>query len=47
MKFWEKVRNSIIKEFGSACVYHEKYLGTKIKSCNRKINIYRPSNTLK
>ena len=47
MKFWKKVRNSIIKEFGSAPVDHEKYLGTKIKFCIRKIKIYRPSNKLK
>ena len=47
MKFRKKFRNIIIKEFGSAPVDHKKQIGTKIKSCNRKVKIYRPSNTLK
>ena len=37
-KIWEKVRNSIKKEFDSEPVYREKYLETKIKSYTRKIN---------
>ena len=35
---WEKVKNSIRKEFGSKPVYHEKYPKPKIKSYNGKIN---------
>ena len=31
---WEKVRNIINKEFDSKPVYNEKYLKTKVKSCN-------------
>ena len=31
---WEKVRNVINKEFDSKPVYNEKYLKTKVKSCN-------------
>ena len=37
-KIWEKVKNSIKKEFHSEPVYNEKYLKTKIKSYNEKIN---------
>ena len=37
-EIWEKVKNSIKKEFGSGPVYNEKYLKTKIKSYNGKIN---------
>ena len=37
-EIWEKVKNSIKKEFGSEPVYNEKYLKTKIKSYNGKIN---------
>ena len=37
-EIWEKVKNSIKKEFGSKPVYNEKYLKAKIKSCNGKIN---------
>ena len=47
MKFRKKFRNIIIKEFGSVPADHEKQIGTKIKSCNRKVKIYRPTNTLK
>ena len=39
MKFGKKVRNRIeIMEFDSELVYDEKYLKTKIKSYNKKIN---------
>ena len=34
----EKVKNSIKREFDSKPVYNEKYLKTKIKSYNGKIN---------
>ena len=37
-EIWEKVKNSIKKEFDSEPVYNEKYLNTEIKSCNGKIN---------
>ena len=35
---WNKDSNSIIKRFDSEPVYNEKYLKTKIKSYERKIN---------
>ena len=35
---WEKVKNSLIKEFVSELVYNKKYLKGKRKSCNGKIN---------
>ena len=37
-EIWEKVKNSIKKEFDSEPVHHEKYLKAKIKSYNAKIN---------
>ena len=37
-QIWDKVINSIKKEFDSQSVYNEKYLKTKIKSYNGKIN---------
>ena len=37
-EIWEKVKNSIKKEFDSKPVYNEKYLKAKIKSYNGKIN---------
>ena len=37
-EIWEKIKISIKKEFDSEPVYHEKYLKTKMKSYNRKIN---------
>ena len=37
-EIWEKVNNSIKKEFDSEAAYDEKYLKTKIKSYQRKIN---------
>ena len=36
-EIWEKVKNSLKKEFDSEPVYNEKYLKAKIKSSNRKI----------
>ena len=38
IEFWEKVKNSIKKEFESDPVYNQKYLKAKIKSYNGKIN---------
>ena len=35
---WEKVKNSIKKEFDSEPVYNEKHLKAKIKSYNGRIN---------
>ena len=35
-KIWEKVKNSIKKEFDSEPVYNEKYLKAKIKPYNGK-----------
>ena len=35
---WEKVKNSLKKEFDSEPVYNEKYLKDKIKSYNGKIS---------
>ena len=35
---WEKVKNSLKKEFDSEPVYNEKYLKAKIKSYNGKIS---------
>ena len=37
-EIWEKVKNSIKKEFDSQSVYNEKYLKAKIKSYNGKTN---------
>ena len=37
-EIWEKVKISIKKEFDSEPIYNEKYLQTKIKSCNGKVN---------
>ena len=37
-EIWEKVSNIIKKEFCSNLVCNEKYLKTKIKSYNEKIN---------
>ena len=37
-EIWEKVKNSIKKEFDVEPVYNEKYLKAKIKSYNGKIN---------
>ena len=37
-EIWEKVKNSIKKEFDSKPIYNEKYLKAKIKSYNGKIS---------
>ena len=37
-EIWKKVSKTIKKEFDSKAVCNEKYLKTKIKSCNGKIN---------
>ena len=37
-KIWKNVNNIIKKEFDSKPVYNEKYLKTKIKSYNGKMN---------
>ena len=37
-EIWEKVKNSLQKEFDSEPVYNEKYRKAKIKSFNGKIN---------
>ena len=45
-EIWEKVKNSIKKEFDSDPVYNEKYLKAKIKSYNRKINTNFHNNNI-
>ena len=45
-EIWEKVKNSLKKEFDSEAIYNEKYLKGKIKSCNRKININFHNNKM-
>ena len=45
-KIWEKVSNIIRKEFDSKPVYNEKYLKSKIKSYNGKINTNFHNNKL-
>ena len=37
-EIWEKVKNSIKKEFDSKPIYNEKYLKAKIKSYNGKFS---------
>ena len=37
-KIWKNVKNTIYKEFDSDPVYNKKYLKTKMKSYNGKIN---------
>ena len=37
-EIWEKVKDSLKKDFDSEPVYNEKYLETKIKSYNGKLN---------
>ena len=37
-EIWEKVKNSIKKEFDIEPVYYKKYLRAKIKSYNGKMN---------
>ena len=45
-EIWEKVKNSIKKEFDSEPVYNEKYLKAKIKSQNGKINMKFHNNKI-
>ena len=45
-EIWEKVKNSIKKEFEAEPAYNEKYLKAKIKSYNGKININFHDNQL-
>ena len=45
-EIWEKVKNSIRKEFDSEPVYNEKYLKAKIKSYNGKINTNSHNNKI-
>ena len=40
-KIWEKVKNSVKKEFDREPVYNEKYLKAKIKSYNGIITNFR------
>ena len=37
-EIWEKVKNSLKKDFDSEPVYNEKYLKANIKSYNGKVN---------
>ena len=37
-EIWQKVKDSLKKEFYSESVYNKKYLKAEIKSYNRKIN---------
>ena len=43
-EIWENVTNIIYKEFDGNPVYNEKYIRTKIKSYNGKINTNFPDN---
>ena len=45
-EIWERVKNSIKKEFDSEPLYNEKYLKAKIKSCNGEINTNFHNNKL-
>ena len=45
-EIWEKVSNSIKKEFNTVPVYNKKYLKTKIKSYKVKINIIFYNNKI-
>ena len=44
--FWDKVRNIIKKGFDSVPVYNDKYLKTKIKSSEEKINTKLHNNRM-
>ena len=46
-EIWEKVKNSIKKEFDSEPVYNEKYVKAKIKSYNGKIDTNFHNNKIK
>ena len=45
-EIWEKVKNSIKKDFNSEPAYNEKYLKAKIKSYNGKVNINFHNNRI-
>ena len=45
-EIWEKVKNSLKKNFDSKPTYNENYLKTKIKSYNGKINTNSHSNEI-
>ena len=45
-EIWRKVKNSLKKEFESEPVCNEKYLKSKIKSCNGKINTNSHNNKI-
>ena len=45
-EIWEKVKNSLKKNFDSKPTYNESYLKTKIKSYNGKINTNSHSNEI-
>ena len=46
-EIWEKVKNSIKKEFDTEPVYNEKYVKAKIKSYNGKIDTNFHNNKIK
>ena len=46
-KTWEKVKNSLKKDFDSEPVYNKKYLKAKIKSYKGKINTVFYNNKIK
>ena len=45
-EIWEKVKIIIKKEFDSEPIYNEKYLKTRIKSYNEKINTNLDNNKI-
>ena len=45
-EIWKKISSIIQKEFDSKSVYNEKYLKTKIKSYNGKINTNFQNNKI-
>ena len=45
-EIWKKVSNIIEKEFDSNSVYNEKYIKTKTKVYNKKINTDFPGNKM-
>ena len=45
-EIWEKVKNSLKKEFDGQPVYNEKHLEVKIKSYNGKINTNSQDNKI-
>ena len=46
-KTWEKVKNSLKKDFDGEPVYNKKYLKAKIKSYKGKINTVFYNNKIK